>query len=61
MTAASADGSVRERRVAIAREGSDPDTWVGLAKINVSTGEIQYIHTAARAEQRRRRWRRPVI
>ena len=44
MTAASADGSVRERRVAIAREGSNPDTWVGLAKVNVSTGEIQYIH-----------------
>jgi outer membrane protein assembly factor BamB len=44
MTAACAYGSVRERRVAIAREGSDPATWVGLAKVNVSTGEIQYIH-----------------
>jgi alcohol dehydrogenase (cytochrome c) len=45
MTTASADGSVRERRVAIAREGSNPDTWVGLAKVNVSTGRIQHIHT----------------
>jgi alcohol dehydrogenase (cytochrome c) len=44
MTSASADGKVRERRVAIAREGSNPETWVGLAKMNVSTGEIQHIH-----------------
>ena len=44
MTAASADGTVRERRVAIAREGSDPATWAGVAKVNVSTGEIRYIH-----------------
>ena len=30
--------------MAIAREGSNPATWVGLAKVNISTGEIQYIH-----------------
>ena len=43
MTTASADGSVRERRVGIPREGSNPETWAGLAKINMSTGEIQHI------------------
>jgi alcohol dehydrogenase (cytochrome c) len=43
MTTASADGTVRERRVGIPREGSNPETWAGLAKINMSTGEIQHI------------------
>jgi alcohol dehydrogenase (cytochrome c) len=44
MTSASADGKVRERRVGIPREGSDPSTWAGLAKINMSTGEIAHIY-----------------
>jgi alcohol dehydrogenase (cytochrome c) len=43
MTSASADGKVRERRVGIPRPGSNPETWVGLAKINMSTGEIQHL------------------
>ena len=43
MTTASADGKVRERRVGIPREGSNLDTWAGLAKINMSTGEIQHL------------------
>jgi hypothetical protein len=42
MTSASADGTVRERRVGIPRPGSSPDSWAGLAKINMSTGEIQH-------------------
>jgi alcohol dehydrogenase (cytochrome c) len=42
MTSASADGTVRERRVGIPREGSNPDSWAGLAKINMTTGEIQH-------------------
>ena len=45
MTTASDDGKVRERRVGIPREGSNPDTWAGLAKINMSTGERQNIIT----------------
>jgi alcohol dehydrogenase (cytochrome c) len=43
MTSASADGSVRERRVGVPREGINLDKWAGLAKINMSTGEITYI------------------
>jgi len=44
MTSASADGTQRERRVGIPREGSNLDTWAGIARINMSTGEIAYIH-----------------
>jgi alcohol dehydrogenase (cytochrome c) len=39
MTAANPDTKSPERRVGIAREGSTPETWAGLAKINLSTGE----------------------
>ena len=45
MTAATADGSARERRVGIPREGSNPETWAGLAKINISTGEMKHLIT----------------
>jgi alcohol dehydrogenase (cytochrome c) len=45
MTSASEDGKVRERRVGIPRPGSNPDTWAGLAKINLSTGERQDLIT----------------
>ena len=38
MTTAGPDGTPRERRVGIPRPGSDPDTWAGLMKINMSTG-----------------------
>jgi alcohol dehydrogenase (cytochrome c) len=44
MTSASADGKVRERRVGIPREGSSLDTWAGIARINLSTGETTHIH-----------------
>ena len=44
MTAGSIDGKVRDRRLGIPREGSSLDTWAGLAKINMSTGKIDYIH-----------------
>ena len=44
MTAGSVDGKVRDRRVGIPREGSSLDTWSGIARINLSTGETTYIH-----------------
>jgi alcohol dehydrogenase (cytochrome c) len=44
MTSASADGTQRERRGGIPREGSNLDTWAGIARIDMSTGEIAYIH-----------------
>lgn len=44
MTAGSIDGKVRDRRVGIPREGSNLDTWAGLARINLSTGETTFIH-----------------
>jgi len=40
MTTAGPGGQPRERRVGIPREGSDPNTWAGLMKINASTGEM---------------------
>ncbi len=43
MTSAGANGE-REQRGGIPRPGSDPNTWVGLAKINMSTGETSYIY-----------------
>jgi alcohol dehydrogenase (cytochrome c) len=45
MTAGSVDGKVRDRRVGIPREGSSLDSWAGLAKIDMTTGEITYLHT----------------
>jgi alcohol dehydrogenase (cytochrome c) len=40
---AAAGGAVAERRVAIRREGSDPQKFSGVAKVNMSTGEIKYL------------------
>jgi alcohol dehydrogenase (cytochrome c) len=45
MTAGSVDGKVRDRRVGIPRPGSSLDSWAGLAKIDMTTGEIEYLHT----------------
>jgi alcohol dehydrogenase (cytochrome c) len=44
MTSAGPGGTPRERRVGIPKEGSTLDQWVGLTKINMSTGEITYLH-----------------
>ena len=44
MTAGSIDGKVRDRRVGTPRPGASLDTWAGLAKIDVTTGEIEYLH-----------------
>lgn len=41
---APADGSRPERRFGTRRPGSDPEKFGGLAKVNVSTGEIQRIY-----------------
>ena len=45
----SASPTARERRVGGRRQGADPDHLVGLAKINMSTGEIQRWSTGSRA------------
>ncbi len=45
----SASPTARERRVGGRRPGADPDHLVGLAKINMSTGEIQRWSTGSRA------------
>lgn len=44
MTAGSVDGKVRDRRVGIPRAGIDLDTWAGLAKIDMTTGQITFLH-----------------
>lgn len=44
MTSAGPNNEPRERRVGIPREGVDLDRWAGLAKVNMATGEIQYLH-----------------
>lgn len=44
MTSQGPGGNPRERRVGIPREGVSLDEWSGLAKINMSTGEITYLH-----------------
>jgi alcohol dehydrogenase (cytochrome c) len=44
MTSAGPGGTPRERRVGIPKEGSTLDEWSGLTKINMSTGEITYLH-----------------
>jgi len=41
--------ATRERRVGGRRPGADPDNLVGLAKINMATGEIQRFSTRSRA------------
>jgi alcohol dehydrogenase (cytochrome c) len=38
-----AGGAIGERRVAIRREGSDPQKFAGVAKVNMTTGEIKYL------------------
>jgi alcohol dehydrogenase (cytochrome c) len=45
MTTAGPGNEPRERRVGIPRPGSDPNTWAGLMKINMATGEMKPIHT----------------
>ena len=45
MTTAGAGNEPRERRVGIPRPGSDPNTWAGLMKIDMATGEMKPIHT----------------
>jgi len=40
-TRAAADGSQPERRVGVRRPGSDPEKFGGIAKVNMTTGEIQ--------------------
>jgi alcohol dehydrogenase (cytochrome c) len=44
MTSAGPGGTPRERRVGIPREGTPIESWSGLARINMSTGEIAYLH-----------------
>jgi PQQ-dependent dehydrogenase (methanol/ethanol family) len=44
MTAANPATKARERRVGIPRPGASIETWAGLAKINMRTGEIQHLH-----------------
>ena len=44
MTSQGPGGTPRERRVGIPREGSSLDTWAGFARVNMSTGEIAYLH-----------------
>ncbi len=44
MTTAGPNRMPPERRVGIPRPGSDPNTWAGLMKINLSTGEMTPIH-----------------
>ena len=39
----------REKRFGVARPGSDPNARVGMAKINMSTGEMQLFSTGSRA------------
>jgi glucose dehydrogenase len=40
---AAAGGAVAERRTAIRRDGSDPQKFAGVAKVNMTTGEIKYL------------------
>ena len=39
-----AGGAIAERRTAIRREGSDPQKFAGVAKVNMATGEIKYLY-----------------
>jgi len=36
------DGHIRKTFI---RPDTDPDAWVGIAKVNMETGRVQYIHT----------------
>jgi alcohol dehydrogenase (cytochrome c) len=44
MTTAGANGQPREQRGGKPRPGSDPNTWAGLMKVNMTTGEMKPIH-----------------
>jgi alcohol dehydrogenase (cytochrome c) len=44
MTTAGPGNEPRERRVGIPRPGSDPNSWAGLMKIDMATGEMKPIH-----------------
>ena len=44
MTSAGPNGQPREQRGGIPRPGSDPNTWAGLMKVNMTTGEMKPIH-----------------
>jgi alcohol dehydrogenase (cytochrome c) len=45
MTSEGPNGEPREKRGGIPRPGSDPNTWAGLMKINMATGEMKPIFT----------------
>jgi alcohol dehydrogenase (cytochrome c) len=45
MTSEGPNGDPREKREGIPRPGSDPNTWAGLMKINMATGEMKPIFT----------------
>ena len=45
MTSEGPNGDPREKRSGIPRPGSDPNTWSGLMKINMSTGEMKPVFT----------------
>jgi alcohol dehydrogenase (cytochrome c) len=44
MTSAGPDRKPPERRVGIPRPGSSPDTWAGIMKVNMETGEMTPIY-----------------
>jgi alcohol dehydrogenase (cytochrome c) len=44
MTSAGPNGQPREQRGGKPRPGSDPNTWAGLMKVNMTTGEMKPIH-----------------
>jgi alcohol dehydrogenase (cytochrome c) len=44
MTTAGPNGQPREQRGGKPRPGSDPNTWAGLMKVNMTTGEMKPIH-----------------
>jgi alcohol dehydrogenase (cytochrome c) len=44
MTSAGPNRMPPERRLGVPREGSDPNTWAGLMKIDVSTGQMTPIY-----------------
>ena len=44
MTSAGPNGQPREQRGGMPRPGSDPNTWAGLMKVNMTTGEMKPIH-----------------
>jgi alcohol dehydrogenase (cytochrome c) len=51
MTAADPERKTPERRIGSPREGSTLDTWAGLAKVNMETGEMKPIYTGRAPSQ----------